>query len=404
MKKIIRLCLLLVILLFPLMVNAKGNDKVTLYLFHGDGCPHCASEIEYLNKIESKYENLEIVKYEVWYNDENSEFLESIKSSFGVDNPYVPATIIGDTIIIGYGDGTGPKIERAIKYYLENDYIDQVERIKNNEFVKEDLKDGFDKEEKKLDDEMTIDIPSLGKVNLKRISLTSAAVVIGLVDGFNPCAMWILLFLISVLIGMKNKKRMWALGLTFLVTSALVYMLIMLSWISIAVKITTVIWVRNIIAVIALIGAIINIRSYIKSRKNGGCEVVDDKKRKNIFSKIRKFTSEKSFILALLGVIGLAVSVNLVELACSAGLPLVFTELLALNNVSDSMKLFYTFIYIVFFLLDDLVVFFIAMFTMKITGISTKYNKYSHLIGGIIMLLIGILLIFKPEWLMFQFK
>ena len=404
MKKIIRLCLLLVILLFPLMVNAKGNDKVTLYLFHGDGCPHCASEIEYLNKIESKYENLEIVKYEVWYNDENSEFLKSIKSSFGVDNSYVPATIIGDTIIIGYGDGTGPKIERAIKYYLENDYIDQVERIKNNEFVKEDLKDGFDKEEKKLDDEMTIDIPSLGKVNLKRISLTSAAVVIGLVDGFNPCAMWILLFLISVLIGMKNKKRMWVLGLTFLVTSALVYMLIMLSWISIAVKITTVIWVRNIIAVIALIGAIINIRSYIKSRKNGGCEVVDDKKRKNIFSKIRKFTSEKSFILALLGVIGLAVSVNLVELACSAGLPLVFTELLALNNVSDSMKLFYTFIYIVFFLLDDLVVFFIAMFTMKITGISTKYNKYSHLIGGIIMLLIGILLIFKPEWLMFQFK
>ena len=81
MKKIIRLCLLLVILLFPLMVNAKGNDKVTLYLFHGDGCPHCASEIEYLNKIESKYENLEIVKYEVWYNDENSEFLKSIKSS-----------------------------------------------------------------------------------------------------------------------------------------------------------------------------------------------------------------------------------------------------------------------------------------------------------------------------------
>ncbi len=402
MKKIIRLCLLLVILLCPLMV--KAENKVTLYLFHGDGCPHCASEIEYLNKIESKYENLEIVKYEVWYNEENSSLLQDVYNAYGITRNGVPTTVIGNTLIQGYGDGTGPKIERAIKYYLENDYIDQVERIKNNEFVKEDLKDGFDKEEKKLDDEMTIKIPLLGKVNLKSVSLISSAVVIGLVDGFNPCAMWILLFLISVLIGMKNKKRMWALGLTFLVTSALVYMLIMLSWISIAVKITTVIWVRNIIAVIALVGSIINIRSYIKSRKNGGCEVVDDKKRKNIFSKIRKFTSEKSFILALIGVIGLAVSVNLVELACSAGLPLVFTELLALNNVSDSMKLFYTFIYIVFFLLDDLIVFFIAMFTMKITGISTKYNKYSHLIGGIIMLLIGVLLIFKPEWLMFQFK
>ena len=251
---------------------------------------------------------------------------------------------------------------------------------------------------------MTIKVPSLGKLNLKKVSLGSAAIVIGLIDGFNPCAMWILLFLISVLIGMKNRKRMWVIGLTFLVTSALVYTLIMLSWVQIAVKITTVIWVRNIIAVVALIGAIINIRSYIKSRKDSGCEVVNDAKRKNIFNRIKKFTSEKSFLLAILGVIGLAISVNLVELACSAGLPLVFTELLALNNVSSSMRIIYTCIYILFFLLDDLIVFFIAMFTMKVTGISSKYNKYSHLLGGIIMLIVGILLIFKPEWLMFQFK
>jgi len=404
LKKIIKLCsLFIIILLFPLVVNAKDN-KVTLYLFHGDGCPHCAAEIEYLNSIEKKYDNLEIVKYEVWYNEDNSKFLQEVYEAYGITRNGVPTTVIGNTIMQGYGTSTGSKIERAIQYYLENDYTDQIARIKEGTFNKEDLENGFEKEEKKSDEEMTIEVPALGKVNLKRVSLTSAAVVIGLVDGFNPCAMWILLFLISVLIGMKNKKRMWTLGLTFLVTSALVYMLIMLSWIQIAVKITTVIWVRNIIAIIALIGAIVNIRSYIRSRKDSGCEVVDDKKRKNIFSKIRKFTSEKSFILAILGVIGLAVSVNLVELACSAGLPLVFTELLALNNVSDSMKFFYTIIYIVFFLLDDLIVFFIAMFTMKITGISTKYNKYSHLIGGIIMLVIGVLLIFKPEWLMFQFK
>lgn len=403
MKRIIKLCLLLVVLLFPLVVNAKEN-KITLYLFHGDGCPHCASEIEYLNRIEKKYNNLEIVKYEVWYDEGNSEFLNQVKESFGVNNPYVPTTVIGNTLITGFSDSTGNKIERAIKYYSSNDYIDQVQKIKEGTFNKEKYEDSFEKYEKETDKDVTINIPLLGKVNLKRVSLMASAVIIGLVDGFNPCAMWILLFLISVLIGMKNKKRMWTLGVAFLTTSALVYMLIMLSWIQIAVKITTVIWIRNIIAIIALIGAVINIRSYIKSRKSSGCEVVDDKKRKSIFNKIKKFTSEKSFILALVGVIGLAISVNLVELACSAGLPLVFTELLALNNVSDSMKFLYTIIYIVFFLLDDLIVFFIAMFTMKITGISTKYNKYSHFIGGIIMLLIGILLIFKPEWLMFQFK
>jgi len=403
LKKIIKLCLLLILILCPLVVNAKEN-KVTLYLFHGDGCPHCASEIEYLDSIEDKYNNLEIVKYEVWYNEENSNLLNDIYEAFGVTRHGVPTTIIGNTIMQGYGTSTGSTIERAIKYYSNHKYVDQVDRIKNGSFVKEDLVDKFKDEEKTTDEEMTIEVPLLGKTNLKRVSLMTSAVVIGLIDGFNPCAMWILLFLISVLIGMKNRKRMWAIGLTFLITSALVYMLIMLSWIQIAVKITTVIWVRNIIAIIALIGAIINIRSYIKNRKDSGCDIVDDKKRKNIFNKIRKFTSEKSFILAILGVIGLAVSVNLVELACSAGLPLVFTELLALNNVSDSMRFFYTVIYIIFFLLDDLIVFFIAMFTMKITGISTKYNKYSHLLGGIIMFIIGILLIFKPEWLMFQFK
>lgn len=68
------------------------------------------------------------------------------------------------------------------------------------------------------------------------------------------------------------------------------------------------------------------------------------------------------------------------------------------------MKFMYTLVYIFFFLIDDLVVFFIAMFTMKVTGISTKYNKFSHLLGGIIMIIIGVLLLFKPEWLMFNFK
>ena len=403
MKKIVKLLLVFIIaLVFPLFVNAK--EKTTLYIFHGDGCPHCAEEMSFLNSIENKYKNLEIVKYEVWYNEENAELLKKVEEAFDIERPGVPTTIIGDVMIQGYSTNTANKIKRVISFYEKNDYTDQIQRIKDGTFSKEELKDDFSKEEEKTDDSMTIKVPILGKTNLKKVSLITAAIIIGLIDGFNPCAMWILLFLISVLIGMKNRKRMWALGLTFLATSALVYMLIMLSWIQIAVKITAIIWVRNIIAIVALVGAVINIRSYIKSRKDSGCEVVDDKKRKNIFNKIKKFTSEKSFILALIGVIGLAVSVNLIELACSAGLPLVFTELLVLNNVSDSMKFLYTIIYILFFLLDDLIVFFIAMFTMKITGISSKYNKYSHLLGGIIMLIIGVLLIFKPEWLMFQFK
>ena len=402
MKKYYLLLLLLGLFLFPFGVGAK---EITLYLFHGDDCPHCAAEISFLSQIEEKYESLEIVKYEVWYNDENAELLDKVQKAFNIKRVGVPTTVIGDTVITGFGDGTGSKIQRAIDYYLENDYVDEVIKIQDGSFVKEEFeKDkSFDKEEEKSDQNMTINVPVVGNVNLKKVSLTSAAVLIGFIDGFNPCAMWVLLFLIGLLIGMKDKKRMWILGLAFLITSALIYMLIMLSWITIVVKITAIMWIRNIIAVVAVVGGIWNLRSYLKTA-DSGCEVVDDKRRKSILKRIRKFTSEKSFILALLGVMGLAISVNLVELACSAGLPLVFTELLALNQVSNTMKFFYTVLYIIFFLIDDFIVFFIAMFTMKVTGISTKYNKYSHLIGGIIMLIVGVLLLVKPEWLMFQFK
>ena len=110
-----------------------------------------------------------------------------------------------------------------------------------------------------------------------------------------------------------------------------------------------------------------------------------------------------AFLAAILGIIALAISVNVIELACSAGLPLIFTQILAMNNVSMVARVIYILIYILFFMIDDIIVFIIAMATFKITGISTKYTKYSHLIGGIIMLIIGILMIFKPSWIMFNF-
>lgn len=407
MKKIAKLMFIIISIIFiSTNVNAKETDNLTLYVFKGDGCPHCKAEMDYLDTIKDKYTNLEIKEYEVWYDDDNASLLTKVESYFNIKRSGVPTTIIGNTVIQGYQNesSTGKKIERAINFYEENDYKDIVKEIKDGTATKNTKKsDKFQEEETKLDKETSVKAPIVGNVNLKDVSLLTSAIILGLIDGFNPCAMWILLFLISALIGMKDRKRMWTLGLTFLITSGLVYMLIMLSWISIAVKITTIVWIRNIIAIIALIGAILNLKSFIKS-KNSGCEIVDSKKRKNIFSKIKKFTSEKSFILAFFGIIGLAISVNLVELACSAGLPLIFTELLAINNVSGFIKFIYIGIYIIFFLIDDIIVFTISMYTMKATGISTKYGKYSHLIGGLIMLLIGLLLIIKPEWLMFQFN
>ena len=240
-------------------------------------------------------------------------------------------------------------------------------------------------------------------IETKNLALPLVSILIGLVDGFNPCAMWVLLFLISMLIGMKDKKRMWSLGITFLVTSALIYLLFMIAWLNVATFLTSVSIVRLLLGLIALSGGIVNLYGYFKNRKTEGCTVVDDKKRNKIFDRIKRFTHEKNFFLAIIGVIAFAISVNIVELACSAGLPVMFIEILSINHLTIIEEVIYIGLYMLFFLLDDLVIFFIAMTTMQLTGFSTKYGKLSKVVGGILLLLIGLLLIFKPEWLMFNF-
>lgn len=215
--------------------------------------------------------------------------------------------------------------------------------------------------------------------------------------------MWVLLFLISMLIGMKDKRRMWTLGITFLLTSALIYLLFMLAWLNVANLLTSISFVRLLIGLVAICGAFVNLYGYFKNRKSDGCSVVDDKKRNKIFDRIKKFTGEKNFFLAIIGVMALAVSVNIVELACSAGLPVIFIEILSINNLTLIEEIIYIGLYMLFFLLDDFIIFFIAMRTMELTGFSTKYGKLSKLVGGILLLLVGLLLIFKPEWLMFNF-
>lgn len=393
--------LLLLLLLIPTLVSAK---EVNLYLFHGDGCPHCAKEREYLKEIEKEYDDVNIHLYEVWYDTDNQELMEKVKKELNSSTNYVPLTIIGDKYTVGFNDNTKLMIKNNIEKCLKEECEDVVGNVLAGKTANETTIKKEVKEQKKDKEDSIKDLPILGKVDVKKVSLPIIAAVIGLVDGFNPCAMWVLVFLISMLLGTKDRKKMWILGLTFLFTSAFIYLLFMVAWLNVAIKMNTVIWLRITIAIIAIIAAFINLKSFYKGlKKDTGCEVVDSKKRKNIIEKIKKFTLEKSLILGLLGVMTLAVSVNFIELACSAGLPLLFTQILALNNLSKLSYMIYILIYIFFFLIDDIIVFVIAMFTLKITGISNKYSKYSHLIGGIIMLLIGLLMIIKPEWLMLNF-
>lgn len=399
MKKILLWLILTITLLFPMAINA---EEINLYLFHSQDCTHCQSERKWLESIKDKYDNLNIYEYEITRNSDNSALLDKVKERLSSTSNYVPYTVIGEQHWIGWNEDNKTKITEAIENY-DFSKRDIVNEVINN--IDGDKIGNTDDSIENNDDKTEFTVPVLGKIDAKKVSLPIMAMVIGFVDGFNPCAMWVLIFLISMLLGMKDKKKMWILGLTFLIFSGLVYLLFMLAWLNIAVSLSSIRWIQLIISAVALIGAFVNLRSYFKSiiKKDEGCEVVDNKKRKKLMERIKKYTSEKSLLLAMLGVMALAFSVNLIELACSAGLPLIFTQVLALNNLNALQYGIYIFIYLLFFLIDDIVVFVIAMKTFELTGISTKYTKYSHLIGGLIMLIIGLLMIFKPSWLMFNF-
>lgn len=424
MKKILKfLIVFAVFLLLP--VSAKADEKViNIHLFYGNGCPHCAAEEEFLSDYLKDRTDVKLYKYEIWYDSHNQELLSKVQKEMGTTNKNgVPFTVIGKKTIVGYADGvTDEQIKDTINYYLNNDYRDyageitgKVKKVEVKEDTTKDESKTEDKKENKIekadgtkDSDQTdenVTVPVLGKINAKKVSLPILAVVLGLVDGFNPCAMWILIFLITMLFNMKDRKKMWILGLTFIITSGIVYLMFMLAWLNLATFISKIAFIRLLIAVIALVVGLINIYKYIDSlkKKDEGCDVVDKKDRKKIMEKIISITREKKFIIALLGIMVLAASVNIIELMCSIGIPLLFTQILAMNNLSTFSYMIYMFIYIFFFLIDDIVIFVISMVTLKVTGLSTKYTKYSHLIGGIIMLIIGLLLIIKPELLMFNF-
>ena len=297
--------------------------------------------------------------------------MKKLKNHFNESSTGVPFTVIGDKYVLGFTSEYSTRIESIIDEYLEKG-----------------------KEEYSL--------PILGKADAKKTSISLIAVVLGFIDGFNPCAMWILLLLINMCISIKSRKKMLLVGLTFILTSGVVYFLSMLG-LGLILDLTAVSIIRNLIALIAIGLGIYNLYVYIKTRNDDGCHVVDKKKRKSIINKLNEILSKNSIPLIIIGTIALALSVNLVELACSLGFPTIFLEILSINKITGLSKIVYLLLYIIFYLIDDLVVFLIAVFAFKVKGISTKYNKFVNLIGGILMILMGILLIFKPEWIMLNF-
>jgi glutaredoxin len=414
MKLYIKLIFSLLFLLTPFLVSpARAQaDNLTLYLFHGEGCPHCAAEKEFLyNEIIPQYPNIEIKEYEVYKNRKNAQFLQKVGEELNVRVDGVPFLVIGDAPIVGYASGitsreitdrvevcsAAPCPDSIAKIAADYPADGQSKEIVNNK--KADKEKEVNENNNNLPEKM-INLPIFGEVDAMSFSLPILTIILGALDGFNPCAMWVLLFLISLLLGMRDRRKMWLLGTAFIIASAFVYFLFMAAWLNLIIFLGFIVWVRILIGIVALFGGGYSLREFFVN-KDSGCKVVGAEKKRKTFDRMKEVVHQNSLWLALGGIILLAFAVNLVELICSAGLPAIYTQVLALNDMATWKYYLYILGYIFFFMLDDLIIFFIAMTTLRVTGITTKYTRVSRLIGGLLMLIIGLLMIFKPELLMF---
>ena len=414
--------------------KSMAAEKVNLYLFWGEGCPHCTKEKNFLAELMKEDPDIVLHEFEVFKDVEGrSKYIEATEK-LSIKTDRVPLLIVGDKYLIGFinEETTGKEIKRLIEESRRNGCFDVF--ADENSGADTEIVNPIEKPEEEIpvetedsDDDALIKItpgdsdsteniseqetcepseenskiilPKIGNLNMESLSLPALTIVLGFLDGFNPCAMWVLLFLISLLIGMKDRKKMWILGIAFIVSSSFVYFLFMVAWLNFFKFVGFITWVRVLIAIIALVGAYSSVKKFF-SEDSSGCDVSNSEKKEKVFKKIGNIISNKSFLLSLIGIICLAFVVNLVELVCSAGLPVIYTQVLSLNNMEGIKYYLYILLYIIFFMLDDLFVFFVAMITLQMTGITTKYVKYTRLVGGIILAIIGILILFRPDLLM----
>jgi hypothetical protein len=377
-------------------LKAQEEDEVVVHYFYSSSCTVCREVTIFLDEYLVDKDYVKLIKYNVLEGEDNEAWFIETTDTFNRDNLSYPYIIIGGKDLQGLYE-IKSDIDKVINYYHnKTDYTDIVEKIKNNEVV---FPSDFLSED--LDGNRVVTLPIIGEVELASFSLLLGAIFIGLIDGFNPCAMWILVFLITMLINLKDRKKMWILGLTFILTSGILYYIIMMSWLNLVIQVALIKAFQIAIGVLALIFSYISLKHFFKQRKlDTGCEVTNVESKRKLIIRAKKVINNNNLWLAILGIAGIAITVNIIELACSAGLPVIYTTMLAYNDIGIYQSAMYILVYVLFFMFDDLLIFTIAVITFKVTGISSKYAKYSNLFGGIIMFALGIILIFFPQILL----
>jgi len=356
-------------LVVALAIIAAGPAfAADIEVFTRAGCPRCRDARPFLDRLQRERPGLEIVYRDVEEDPSALARLRQIAAQHGIEALGVPAFFINGDLIIGFAsaDTTGTRV------------VEALER-KNEDFA--------------------VDIPLVGTKGVGDLGLPTFTLAVGLLDGFNPCAMWVLLFLLSLLINLASRARVLIIGGVFVAVSGIVYFLFMAAWLNVFLLIGYPRAAQIVLGIVAVVVGIVNTKDFFAPRR--GISIgIPDAAKPDIYARARRVLMATSVAGAIMGAALLALLVNAVELACTAGLPALYTRILTMRHLPMWSYYAYLGLYNIAYILDDTIVLAIAVITLRRFKLQERGGRRLKLLSGMVMLALGLVLLARPDWLM----
>lgn len=376
----------------PALAAGVSGQQVTLTLFWGDGCPKCEAERRFLGELQRAHPELRVEQYEVWKDTGNRSRFQEAARRHGVDASAVPMTIVQDRAWIGFTDSIRDDIRRTVEGAIRGEPVPKglygqtgTGTCTTDEFCPAPEKP-----------RTVVDVPLVGEIELGDDSLIVSTLVIGFVDGINPCSLWVISILLAIVIRTGSRRRVIAIGSVFLFITAAMYAIYMAGIYSALTVIGYLDSLRVIMGLVAGVFGVLAVKDYFWF-KRGASLSIPERSKPGIYRRMRDVAGSHNLIPALGATTVLAVAVSLLETPCTAGFPLLWTGLLAANDVGFAASALLFLLYMIPFLIDELVVFVLAVVTMRATKLQEKHGRLLKLVAGTVMLALAVTMVFAPQ-------
>jgi glutaredoxin len=366
-----RFGLLAVALLLALAAALAHAQQPTLEMWSRDGCPYCAEASTYLDELRQRRPDVRIVVYDIYRDAGARERFLALSEQNGVQRPGVPSFLIGGEFLVGWG---GAEITgRALESLLAGAAAPPAEP-------------------------QLVQTRMFGEIDARALGLPLFTAAIGLLDGFNPCALWVLVFVLSLLVNMKDRGKVLLVGGTFVLASGVVYFAFMAAWLNVFLVVGVSRPIQVALGAVAILIGLVNVKDFVAFGRGLSFSIPESAKPA-IYSRMRRVLQAESLGGALGAVIVLALLVNTVELLCTSGLPAVYTQVLVARDLPTWQYYGYLALYNMFYMLDDSLLLAAAVVTLRMSKLQERGGRALKLISGVVMLLLGLALVLRPEWL-----